>query len=70
MPNFINHSGSVEDIRCALGYINPKQAGKHAVESLQASLDNEKNNHYNRATVIKMLETKLRQIAKANANKL
>ncbi len=70
MEQLVNHSGSVDDIRCALTYINPKTAKKPTIQMLEASLKNEKEEHYNRATVIKMIESKLRQIHKHNANKL
>lgn len=64
MDNLINHEGSVDDIRCGLSYIDPKTTDFWTLRMLEASLKDEKEEHYNRSTVIKMLETKIRQVKK------
>ena len=60
-----NQKGSVDDIRCSLGFIYPKSVEQALAdnETLAASIANEKENK-NRATVIKMLESKKAQIEK------
>ena len=60
-----NQVGSVDDVRCSLGHINPEtldQASDHE-RTLLESLENELANS-NRATVIKMLESKYKYIQK------
>lgn len=60
-----NQVGSVDDVRCSLGHINPEtldQALDHE-RTLLESLENELANS-NRATVIKMLESKYKYIQK------
>ena len=57
--NLYNQKGSVDDIRCSLVFIDPKSIEQALSdnETLAASIENEKENK-NRATVIKMLESK------------
>ena len=57
--NLYNQKGSVDDIRCSLVFIDPKSIEQALAsnETLAASIANEKENK-NRATVIKMLESK------------
>ena len=59
----LSNHGSVEDIKCSLGYINPDEAAsrKKHIAYLERSLICEKQDK-KRDTVIKMIEVKLRKL--------
>lgn len=59
--HLINQSGSVDDIKCSLSFI--KQCTPQTISLLTNSLENERQNK-NRATVIKMLEAKIKKLNK------
>lgn len=62
----ITHKGSVDDIRCALGHINPKSSleQKKCIVYLEASYHVECSQTFPRQTVLKMIDTKLRKLNK------
>lgn len=65
MKYLLNQLGSVDDIRCSLELLNPKnhQDIESVLKYLQSSIDDEKQNK-NRATVIRMIKSKIKKINK------
>lgn len=65
MKRFINNFGSVDDIKCSLCFVEPKNPShaKADLKYLQDSLADEKKNK-NRATVLKMIQGKINSIKK------
>lgn len=62
----ITYSGSIDDIRCSLRNLNPKtDAQRHEyIDYLSMSYKTEANKIIPRATVLKMINVKIKQLSK------